>query len=84
VCPENEEEEPREARMTSQKTRKIGIAPTLVVLVLVFGLAMVVGTILLLMLTGSGIEHRPEQSLGRAEITAPGPALSISRPEVRS
>ncbi len=44
------------------KTRKLGIAPTLVVLILVLGLAMFVGVILLMMLVQPGIAHSPDQA----------------------
>jgi hypothetical protein len=44
------------------KLKKLGIAPSLVVLVLVFGLAMLIGVILLMMYVRIGIEHSPEQT----------------------
>jgi len=44
------------------KTRKLGIAPTLVVTVLVLGFALLIGVILLMMYMRTGIEHSPEQS----------------------
>jgi hypothetical protein len=44
------------------QTKKLGLMPTLVVLILVLGLALFVGVILLMMLVRTGIEHSPEQS----------------------
>lgn len=44
------------------KTKHLGIAPTLVVTVLVLGLALLVGVILLMMYIRTGIEHSPEQT----------------------
>jgi hypothetical protein len=44
------------------KTRKLGIAPTLVVTVLVLGFALLIGVILLMMYIRPGIEHSPEQA----------------------
>jgi hypothetical protein len=44
------------------KTRKLGIAPTLVVTVLVLGFALLIGVILLMMYIRTGIEHSPEQA----------------------
>ncbi|HEX3104425.1 MAG TPA: hypothetical protein VHQ22_08255 [Terriglobales bacterium] len=44
------------------KTRKLGIAPTLVVTVLVLGFALLIGVILLMMYVRTGIEHSPEQA----------------------
>ena len=44
------------------KTRKLGLMPTLLVLLAVFGLAILVGVILLMMLARTPIAHSPEQS----------------------
>ncbi len=44
------------------KTRKLGIAPTLVVTVLVPGFALLIGVILLMLYIRTGIEHSPEQA----------------------
>ncbi|HEX6804464.1 MAG TPA: hypothetical protein VF133_12350 [Terriglobales bacterium] len=44
------------------QTKKLGLTPTLVVLLAVFGLAMLVGVILLMMFVRTGIAHSPEQS----------------------
>jgi hypothetical protein len=44
------------------QTKKLGLMPTLVVLILVLGFALFVGLILLMMLVRTGIEHSPEQS----------------------
>ena len=44
------------------KTRKLGIAPTLVVTVLVLGFALLIGVILLMMYIRTGIEHSPQQA----------------------
>jgi len=44
------------------KTRKLGLMPTLLVLLAVFGLAILVGVILLMMFVRTGIAHSPEQS----------------------
>lgn len=46
----------------ASKTRKLGLMPTLIVLLMVLGLAIFVGVILLMMLLQPGIEHSPEQS----------------------
>jgi len=60
------------------KLKKLGIAPSLVVLVLVFGLAMLIGVILLMMYVRIGIEHSPEQTSieipSRTLCLAPRPA----------
>lgn len=58
---------------SKMKPRKLGIAPTLVVMVLVFGLAMLIGVILLMMYVRTGIEHSPEQS----KLVVPGQAMSF-------
>ena len=54
------------------KTRKLGIAPTLVVTVLVLGFALLIGVILLMMYIRTGIEHSPEQAsmASRGQISA--------------
>ena len=44
------------------KTKKLGLMPTLVVLLMAFGMAVLVGVILLMMLVTTGIEHSPDQS----------------------
>jgi hypothetical protein len=59
------------------KTRKLGIMPTLVVLLMAFGLAFLVGVILVMMLVRTGIEHSPEQSKLGAGWTI---SSSIARP----
>ncbi len=57
--------------ISKMKPRKLGIAPTLVVIVLVFGLAMLIGAILLMMYVRTGIEHSPEQT----NLSAPGKTI---------
>ena len=52
-------------------TKKLGLAPTLVVLILVLGLAIFVGVILLMMLVRTGIEHSPEQSKAEQQLLVP-------------
>lgn len=54
------------------RTRKLGLMPTLLVLMAVFGLAILVGVILLMMFVRTGIAHSPEQS-----------RLENSRPSIR-
>ena len=44
------------------KPKKLGLLPTLVVLILALGLAVFVGVILLMMLVRTGMPHSPEQS----------------------
>lgn len=57
--------------VSKMKVRKLGIAPTLVVMVLVFGLALLIGVILLMMYVRTGIEHSPEQtSIAQPPMTA--------------
>jgi hypothetical protein len=48
--------------MLVMKTRKLGIAPTLVVTVLVLGFALLIGVILLMMYIGTEIEHSPKHA----------------------
>ena len=61
--------------MQKMKTRQLGLMPTLLVLVAVFGLAILVGVILVMMFVRTGIAHSPEQSrLGN----------SNSRPAIRA
>lgn len=43
------------------KTTKLGLTPTLIVVLGVFGLAILVGVIFLMMLATTGIEHSPDQ-----------------------
>jgi hypothetical protein len=66
------------------KTTKLGIAPTLVVLILVLGLAVFVGVILLMMLVRTGIAHSPEQSKVEQDLLFPSgkQALLIQPSEV--
>ena len=52
------------------KIKKLGLLPTLVVLLMAFGLAVLVGVILLMMLVTTGIEHSPDQSHLRQSATA--------------
>ena len=53
--------------MQKMKTRKLGLMPTLLVLLAVFGLAILVGVILVMMFVRSGMAPSPEQSrLGNA------------------
>ena len=59
------------------KTRNLGIAPTLIVTVLVLGLAVLVGVIFLMMYIRTGIEHSPEQT--KIEIPAPPSVASQPR-----
>ncbi len=58
---------------SKMKPRKLGIAPTLVVMVLVFGLALLIGVILLMMYVRTGIEHSPEQT----KLVVPGKTMSF-------
>lgn len=44
------------------KTKRLGLMPTLIVLLAVLGLAFLVGVILLMMMVRTGIKHSPEQS----------------------
>lgn len=60
------------------KTRNLGIAPTLIVTVLVLGLAVLIGVIFLMMYIRTGIEHSPEQT--SIEIPAPLSGASQPRP----
>lgn len=48
--------------MQKMKLRKLGLMPTLLVLLAVFGLAILVGVILLMMFVRTPIAHSPEQS----------------------
>jgi hypothetical protein len=52
------------------KQEKLGLMPTLVVLVMVLGLAFLIGVILLMMLARTGIRHSPAQT--RVEHALPG------------
>lgn len=45
------------------KTTKLGLTPTLIVVLGVFGLAILVGVIFLMMLATTGIEHSPDQGV---------------------
>ena len=61
------------------KTRKLGLMPTLLVLLAVFGLAILVGVILLMMFVRTGIAHSPEQSSLGSWHTGP-PILAMLPP----
>lgn len=64
------------------KTKKLGLMPTLVVLLMAFGLAVLVGVILLMMLVTTGIEHSPDQSgmgQGATAISALAQTCAIGR-----
>lgn len=70
------------------QTKKLGLTPTLIVLLAVLGLAFLVGVIFLMMLVRTGIEHSPEQSSLELNSAAPaiwaGPAHEIPElPQLR-
>lgn len=64
--------------MQKMKTRHLGVMPTLLVLLAVFGLAILVGVILLMMFVRTGIAHSPEQS--RLRNSNAGPAIRAMLP----
>jgi hypothetical protein len=66
------------------QTKKLGLMPTLVVLILVLGLALFVGVILLMMLVRTGIEHSPEQSKLEQHLFLSGTQSLFQLPGIRN
>lgn len=62
------------------RTKRAGLGGALIVSLVVFGLAVIVGIIFWLMLAPSGIQHSPRQAVPSSWIQPPGPAdVSLSQ-----